>query len=99
MVALSALQVGAGLVAAAPVALVGGVVSLLSRLQDSVGTAPPTAAMVDAEAPRANSALFRHFPALADTLAWRSLGAVSATPIHRCTKRRHRGRRGKAGGL
>ena len=85
MVALSALQVGAGLVAAAPVALVGGVVSLLSRLQDSVGTAPPTAAMVDGEVPRANSALFRHFPALADTLAWRSLGAVSATPIHRCT--------------
>lgn len=35
------------------------------------------------ERPETNCALFRHLPQLSSRLAWRSLGAVKKTPIHR----------------
>ena len=59
-------------------------VRLLRRISGSVGVAPPTAAMLRDEDPSRNCALFRHFPALAETLAWRSLGAQCPTPVHAC---------------
>jgi hypothetical protein len=55
--------------------------ALLRRMHASVGTAPPTAAMLVEEA-AADCALFRHFPPLRQTLAWRSLGAMP-TAVHR----------------
>ena len=55
--------------------------ALLRRMHGSVGTAPPTAAMLIEEA-AADCALFRHFPPLRQTLAWRSLGAMP-TAVHR----------------
>mmetsp|Transcript_22913 Transcript_22913/g.49568 ORF Transcript_22913/g.49568 Transcript_22913/m.49568 type:complete len:128 (-) Transcript_22913:1625-2008(-) len=58
-------------------------VSLLRRVSGSIGIAEPTAAMLRTENSATECPLFRHFPALADKLAWRSLGAVK-TPIHTC---------------
>ena len=55
--------------------------ALLRRMHASVGVAPPTAAMLAEEA-AADCALFRHFPPLRKTLAWRSLGAMP-TAVHR----------------
>jgi hypothetical protein len=46
--------------------------------------APPTPSMLEDENPKSECALFRHLPDLADKLAWRSLGAVKTTPIHKC---------------
>jgi len=74
------LKTAAGLGVAAP----AGAVSLLRRVSRSVGIAGPTAAMLAEESPRENCALFRHVPEAAERLAWRSLGATSRTPIHRC---------------
>ena len=61
-----------------------GVVALLQRVSGSVGLAPPTASMLADENPKSECALFRHVPELADKLAWRSLGALKTTPIHKC---------------
>ena len=72
----------------AAVAVGGGVVTfvrLLRRISGSVGVAKPTEAMLREEDPAKKCALFRHFPQLAKTLAWRSLGADCPTPIHKCT--------------
>ena len=55
--------------------------ALLRRMHASVGTAPPTAAML-AEERATDCALFRHFPPLRQKLAWRSLGAIP-TAVHR----------------
>jgi 1-aminocyclopropane-1-carboxylate deaminase/D-cysteine desulfhydrase-like pyridoxal-dependent ACC family enzyme len=59
------------------------VVSLLRRINSSVGLAQPTKEMLKEEEPEKNCALFRHLPHLSERLAWRSLGAVKKTPIHR----------------
>jgi hypothetical protein len=56
---------------------------LLRRISASVGLAPPTSAMLLEEDPTVNCPLFRHFPNLADAVAWRSLGAIK-TPVHTC---------------
>jgi hypothetical protein len=69
-----------GLGVAVPV----GAVAMLRRVSDSVGLAPPTASMLTDENATSECALFRHLPELADKLAWRSLGAVKTTPIHKC---------------
>ena len=82
--ALAIAKIGTGIALAAPLAATAGVVSLLTRMHGSVGTAAPTVAMF-AEEDRTKSALFRHLPMLSDKLAWRSLGAPATTPIHRCT--------------
>ena len=55
--------------------------ALLRRMHASVGTAPPTQAML-AEERATDCALFRHFPPLRQKLAWRSLGAIP-TAVHR----------------
>ena len=70
--------------AAAAVLLAGplSAVALLKRMHGSVGTAPPTAAML-AEESASTCALFRHVPRLAHSLAWRSLGATSPTAVQR----------------
>ena len=60
------------------------VVCLLRRVSASVGTAPPTSAMVREENAAKKCALYRHFPNLNRRLAWRSLGAADETPIHIC---------------
>jgi hypothetical protein len=60
------------------------VVRLLRRVSASIGVAGPTDAM-RLEEDTSQCALFRHFPSLSQTLAWRSLGAVAETPIHKCT--------------
>lgn len=59
------------------------VVSLLRRINTSVGLAEPTEDMIKEEVPEKNCALFRHLPHLSKRLAWRSLGALKKTPIHR----------------
>ena len=61
------------------------IILLLRRVADSVGIAEPTQDMLKTEnsAELLSCPLFRHFPALVDKLAWRSLGAVK-TPIHTC---------------
>jgi hypothetical protein len=55
----------------------------LRRISDSVGLAPPTSTMLSEENPTVNCPLVRHLPHLADTIAWRSLGAIQ-TPVHMC---------------
>ena len=79
MVVVGLAKLGAGVVVAAPAAIV----TLLTRMHGSVGLAAPTQAMLAEENSVETCALFRHLPQLADKLAWRSLGA-SVTPIHRC---------------
>jgi len=59
-------------------------VLLLRQLAASVGLAPPTAKQRKEEDTTA-CALFRALPELASCLAWRSLGALPATPVHTCT--------------
>mmetsp|Transcript_15463 Transcript_15463/g.44431 ORF Transcript_15463/g.44431 Transcript_15463/m.44431 type:complete len:501 (-) Transcript_15463:41-1543(-) len=59
-------------------------VRLLRNISGSVGVAAPTDAMLKEE-DASKCALFRHFPSLSKTLAWRSLGAAAETPIHKCT--------------
>ena len=81
--ALGLAKVGAGLAIGTPVALTGAVVSLLTKMHGSVGIAAPTKAMLAEEDAKA-CALFRAIPALAEKIAWRSLGA-EITPIHKCT--------------
>ena len=66
------------------VVVVVAVVRLLRRINASVGIAKPTPAMISEEDPSKNCALFRHLPILSGSLAWRSLGAVAETPIHKC---------------
>jgi hypothetical protein len=61
-----------------------GVIAMLRRVSGSVGLAPPTKSMLAEENPKSECALFRHLPDLADKLAWRSLGALKTTPIHKC---------------
>ena len=89
MVALSAFQVGAA-VAAAPVALVGGVVSP-SPAAGLGGHGATDRRDGRREVPRANSALFRHFPALADTLAWRRSVWSARRRFTALRRRRRRG--------
>ena len=80
MVVVGMAKLGAGVIIAAPAAIV----ALLTRMHGSVGLAAPTGAMLAEENAAEACALFRHLPQLAEKLAWRSLGA-SVTPIHRCT--------------
>ena len=61
----------------------GTLVLLLRRISGSVGIAGPTDDMKKEEGPEKNCALFRHLPSLCNRLAWRSLGAVKKTPIHK----------------
>ena len=58
-------------------------VLLLRRISDAVGVAPPTPQMEEQETATQKCALLRHLPHL--RLAWRSLGAVTPTPLHKCT--------------
>ena len=60
-------------------------IRLLRNISASVGVAAPNEAMLKQENAAKKCALFRHFPSLTKTLAWRSLGAVDETPIHICT--------------
>mmetsp|Transcript_7317 Transcript_7317/g.11132 ORF Transcript_7317/g.11132 Transcript_7317/m.11132 type:complete len:536 (+) Transcript_7317:151-1758(+) len=57
-------------------------VLLLRRISQSVGLAKPTLQMLKEEEPSKHCALFRKFPSLSQKLAWRSLQAISASPIH-----------------
>jgi 1-aminocyclopropane-1-carboxylate deaminase/D-cysteine desulfhydrase-like pyridoxal-dependent ACC family enzyme len=74
----------AGTLAVATLTGLAFVVSLLRRISASVGTAPPTPAMEKEEDAAKKCALYRHFPNLSKTLAWRSLDAADETPIHIC---------------
>jgi hypothetical protein len=80
MVVIATSATLAGVALAVPLGLVG----VLRRLHGAVGLAPPTEAMAEEEDASA-CALFRHIPALAPLLAWRSLGALRETPVHECT--------------
>jgi len=79
---------GVGCVASISIVIVGGVmvtvVPFLRNISNSVGIAKPTTAMLRDENPTNNCILFRHLPHLSKNLAWRSLGALSPTPVHRC---------------
>ena len=81
--AKTALTVLVGLALALPAALAACLLSLLSRMHNSVGLAPPTPQMIQEEEPQRACVLFRHLPVLCDKIAWRSLRAVT-TPVHRC---------------
>jgi len=80
------ITVAAASTAAGLTAITVGPILLLRRISNSVGLAPPTSAMIieKEEHLKENCALFRHLPDLSTKLAWRSLGAVSKTPVHIC---------------
>ena len=64
--------------------LLAPVSGVLRRMQDSVGVAPPTAAMLATEDLH-SCALLRRLPALRDKIAWRQLGDRFPTPVHETT--------------
>ena len=84
---LTSITVAAASTAAGLTAITVGPILLLRRISNSVGLAPPTSAMIienEEHSKEQNCALFRHLPHLTTQLAWRSLGAVSKTPVHIC---------------
>jgi len=83
---IAATTVGAVVAGVATTGVLGivGLIMLLRRISRSVGLAPPNQKQLTQEIPSKNCALFRHFPALATKLAWRSLGVKGPSPIHVC---------------